>query len=109
MRGYLAKKHYGLEMRHKLMNRNLEGFIDTYADYRRHAMETLQVRLAYLCRKMIKRIRLEKEEMEKRKEEQLKQKALMEELIRLANIHISRKERKKQVKGMMEEAIQILY
>ena len=58
---------------------------------------------------MIKRNRLEREAREKRAQEEKQRQALETKLIEMAKTHNTRKDKKKQVKGMLEEAIQILY
>ena len=62
LKGYLVYQKYYSHVKGKITNQNLDYIITRYADAKEFMRECLQVQLAYLTRKMIKRKRYEEEQ-----------------------------------------------
>ena len=58
LRGYLAYNRYFAKLKGTMTRKNLDYIITRYADAKEFMLECLQVKLAYLARKMIKRIKI---------------------------------------------------
>ena len=92
-----------------MTKKNLDYIITRYADSKAFMLECLQVKLAFLVRKMIKRKKIENELARKAKIAERKRKEREKELARLKKIHEKRKEKKKEVKSMLKELVGICY
>ena len=92
-----------------MTRKNLDYIITRYADAKEFMLECLQVKLAYLARKMIKRIKVQAEIKRKADLAEKKRIAKEKELERLRIIHEERKQKKRQVRLMLRETIEIAY
>ena len=61
LKGYLVYNRYYARLKQNMTKKNLDYIITRYADSKAFMLECLQVKLAYLTRKMIKRKKIEKE------------------------------------------------
>ena len=106
-RGYLAYNLYFAKLKGTMTNKNMDYILTKHADAKIYMRECLQISLAYLVRKMIKRKKIaaeikrladiaEKKRIAKEKEEE-----------RLRKLHEDRKQKKRQVKLMIKESAQI--
>lgn len=109
LKGYLAYNRYYARLKQTMTKKNLDYIITRYADSKAFMLECLQVKLAYLVRKMIKRKKIEKELAKKRKIAERKRKEREKELAKLKKIHEKRKVKKKEVKGILKEIVEICY
>ena len=92
-----------------MTKKNLDYIIDRYADAKAFMLECLQVKLAYLTRKLIKRRKIEAEQRRLAAIAEKKRIAAEKEAARLRKIHEGRKMKKKEVKMMMAEAVELCF
>ena len=60
-RGYLAYMRYYARLKGTMTKKNLDFIIFRYADAKQFCLESLQIRLAYFARKLIKKRAYERE------------------------------------------------
>ena len=109
LRGYLAYSKYFARLKGTITKKNLDFIITRYADAKEYIRECLQVQLAYLTRRMIKRKKIEAERLRKEKEAEKKRIAKEKERERLRKLHEERKQKKREVRSMMKETALIAF
>ena len=109
LKGYLVYNQYYARLKQTMTKKNLDYIIMRYADSKAFMLECLQVKLAYLVRKLIKRRKIEKELARKARIAEKKRIEREKELARLKRIHEKRKVKKKEVKSMLKEIVEICY
>ena len=92
-----------------MTKKNLDYIIERYADAKEWMRECLQVQVAYLTRKMIKRKAIEAAIEKKRKAAEKKRIAAEKERARLAKIHEERKGKKREVRKMLQETVHLFW
>ena len=109
VRGYLAYNKYYARLKGTMTKKNLDYIIHRYADAKEFMRECLQVQLAYLVRKRIKRKAIEAELKRKADLAEKKRIAREKELERLRKIHEERKEKKRKVRAMLAETVAVCF
>ena len=92
-----------------MTKKNLDYIIHKYADSKEFMRECLQVKLAYLVRRMIKKKAIAKEIKRKADLAEKKRIARLKELERAKKLHEERKQKKRDVRDMLKECVEILY
>lgn len=87
----MAYSRHFAKLKSIMTKKNLDFIITRYADSKEFMRECLQVQLAYLVRKMIKRKAIEKEARRKAALKEKKRIAREKELAKLKKIHEERK------------------
>ena len=91
----MAYNKYFAKIKGTMTRKNLDFIITRYADAKEYMRECMQVQLAYLARKMIKRKKIEAELKRKRDLAEKKRIAKEKEEERLRKIHEERKQKKR--------------
>ena len=105
----MAYQRYYARLKGTMTKKNLDFIITRYADAKEWMRECLQVQLAYLTRKMIKRKKIEAELEKKRKKAEAKRIKEEKERERLRKIHEERKGKKRQVRQMLQETVHLCW
>lgn len=92
-----------------MTNKNLDYILEKHADAKAYMLESLQITLAYLARKLIKRKKKEAEEKKKAALKAKKKAAKKKELERMRKIHEDRKAKKRLVRGVIKEALDLFF
>ena len=92
-----------------MTKKNLDYIITKYADSKEFMRECLQVQVAYLFRKRQKRKAIEAEIARKAAIAEKKRIAAEKERLRLLKIHEERKNKKRQVRAMLLETVQLFF
>ena len=92
-----------------MTKKNLDFIIHKYADSKEFMRECLQIKLAYYVRRMIKKKAIAKEKKRKADLKEKKRLAKLEEIERARKLHEKRKQKKRDVRAMLKECVEILY
>ena len=83
LKGYLEWSRHFAQLKGTMTNKNLDYILEKHADAKAYMLECMQVKLAYLGRKLIKRKKKEAEERRKAEIKAKKRAAKQKELEKL--------------------------
>ena len=109
LRGYLVYNRYYAHLKGTMTRKNLDYIITKYADAKEYMRECMQIKLAYLTRRMIKRKAIERERKHKAAIAEKKRLARLKEIEKAKKLHEERKQKKRDVRAMLKEAVELLY
>lgn len=109
LKGYIQYNKYFARLKGTITNKNLDYIIEKHADAKAFLLESLQIKLAYLGRKLIKRKKKEAAEKKKMALKAKKKALKLKELEKLRKIHEDRKAKKRQVRKVLKEAVDLFY